>query len=133
MNKFVLALVALLSYETSQACSIQVNDAYQKNLLIAYAASEMGINLEKTFSMSATNYQLSFSGGSGGGSCPTHQHTEARVSLTYLKNKFTKCTMTVTVQRAEQIGETLAPGPFETIATALPASSCSLIFTPRVQ
>ncbi len=129
INIFLLAS-SLLWIQNSHACSIQVNHQYEKNILVALAASEMRVDLSKATRIQVADYHLLATGGTGA-DCPTHLNTDARITVNYDQNLLVKCSFSVTVSRRLQIGEVpILTEPMEVVNTALPVSGCTRIPLP---
>lgn len=123
----IISGLGMVQASSAEACSVSVNSLYQQNLLVGIAAAEMNISLTKATSIAVLDYTQGFSGSAGPSACPAYLNTSARVTINYMQNRFTRCSMSVTVNRSLQMGEVLMSGPFEAVSTARPISSCSLI------
>ncbi len=124
---FALSILSITLIENAQACSMEINQLYQKNLLVAYAASEMNVNLAKASSIAVSAYAQTLSGEASAGSCPTHLNNQAQVVIKYKPNVFQQCTASVLVKKMEQIGGEMVDGPMIEIQTESVSKSCSSI------
>ncbi len=134
-KKFVLmaALLAVTGMADAWACSVSVNDTYQKNLLVAHAAGFFDLALTDVEATSMEDYGRSFEGGSGGGSCPDYLVTEARVTITHKPKPSEECTSTITVRVSAYLGDGVPAGPMEEVEFTAPALACSTSSGPYLR
>ena len=102
--------------------------AIGKNLLVAYAAGAMNVDLAKATSIGIADYTHAYSGIDSGSNCAAFLTSQARISVSYKPNLFTQCSFSVTVRKVEQVGITPDLNqPMIDITTELPVSGCSVI------
>lgn len=124
----VLSSLSLLWIENSNACQVGVMTQYQKNLLVAYAASEMNVDLSKATFIRTSEYSHQFSGAPDGNSCPRIMENQARVEVTYKPNILTTCSFSVMVHKRELIDFTTPVTEMPLVITLeSPTSSCTRI------
>jgi len=121
---FMLFGVALILSHNVMACSVAVNDNYQKNLLIAHGASHLDVALSSVSSTTLSGYSRHFVGEIPYSACPENLETSATISFRYSPARFQNCNATVTVTRVEFIGE-VPTGPIETLSYSGLSASCS--------
>lgn len=122
---FILAsFITIASVADVAACSMSVDDNYQKNLLVAHAASFNSLALTGVKSTAVETYAKTFEGGSGSG-CPDYLVAEARISFEYAPKKNHECSAAVTVRSRIYIGNDLPDGQFEDIQFISPEKACS--------
>ncbi len=125
MKKFMLSLVMLVAAAKGMACSMEVDQNYTKNLLVAHALSYNEHFVGSVSGITTTDYDLSFSGGSGGGSCPDYLITSARVSYSHSPSLIKHCTYSVTVTQTTYMGNGIPHGPLDDVSFSAPAAACS--------
>ena len=127
----ILAVLSVGIMKNANACSQSLNQLFDKNLLVAYAAGEMNVDLAKATSIAITDYSYEFSGVDSGSNCSAYVDSQARISVSYKPNVLTNCSFSVTVHKTEQVGITPdLSHPMLDIVTASPVSGCTL--TPIV-
>ncbi len=128
---FILSILSISIVESANACSQSVNQLFDKNLLVAYAAGSMNVDLAKATSISIASYTHSFSGDDIGSNCAAFLNSQARISVSYKPNAYTACSFSVTVRKVEQVGQTPdLSQPMLDINTELPVSGCRIIPIP---
>lgn len=127
MKSILFLLLSISFAEGAHACSMSINQLYQKNLLVGYAASEMNVDLSKASSISISGYSQALSGEPTAGECPTVLQNQAQIILKYKPTLFNQCTVSLLVKKIEQIGGEMLNGPMIEIQTEAVAKSCSLI------
>ena len=125
MKQAFLFLVLLVGAAKGFACSMSVNHNYTKNLLVAHAAGYHDLSLAAVSGIAITDYDHSFEGGAGGGSCPDYLITTARVSMNHSPSALSHCTYNVTVTHTVYIGNDLPDGPMEDVAFSSATAACS--------
>jgi hypothetical protein len=125
MKKIFLFVVLMIAAAKSFACSMEVDENYTKNLLVAHAASFHSLFLPSTSGVTVTDYSLSFEGGAGGGSCPDYMVTSARVHLEHVKSATSICSYDVTVVHTVYIGNDIPSGPVENVEFLDATAACS--------
>jgi|GEM_PF-5897227 len=125
MKQIALFVVLMIAAAKSFACSMEVNETYTKNLLVAHAASYNDLLLASTSGVTVEDYDLAFDGGAGGGSCPDYMITSARVKLEHQKSASTQCSYEVTVVHTVYIGSGTPAGAVENVEFLDPAAACS--------
>jgi|NOAtaT_7_FD_contig_21_11385489_length_481_multi_6_in_0_out_0_1 hypothetical protein len=124
----ILSILSISLVEKAQACSQSVNQLFDKNLLVAYAAGEMNVDLAKATSIAINDYSYEFTGNEPETNCSTSLISQARISVSYKPNSFTNCSFSVTVRKTEQAGITPdLTRPLLDIVTELPVSGCTRI------
>ena len=126
---FVIFLFIFVVTSTSFACSIQVDDNYDKNILVANAASFNDLSLASASEISITSFSRSFSGELTPSSCPNYMRSSARISMSSTPVPFQNCSYTVTVVINRFIGEVYPAGPIEEISFESPEAACSTAFS----
>ena len=122
----ILSILSISIVENAQACSQRVNQLFDKNLLVAYAAGEMNVDLAKATSIVIHDYSSEFTGVDVGSNCSAFLNSQARISVSYKPNAFTQCSFSVTVHKTEQVGMTPdLSHPMLDISTELPVSGCT--------
>lgn len=124
-SKICLLFIILLSAANTLACSIEVDDNAQKNILMANAASFNDLSLSSVSALSLTNYAKNFSADPGGGRCPEYMTIEGRVSMSSSPTVFKHCSYTVTVKVKSYIGDSIPDGPIEEVTFEAPLAACS--------
>lgn len=125
---FILSIISISIVEKAHACSQSVNQLFDKNLLVAYAAGAMNVDLAKATSIGIADYTHAYSGIDSGSNCAAFLTSQARISVSYKPNLFTQCSFSVTVRKVEQVGITPDLNqPMIDITTELPVSGCSVI------
>ncbi|HXH75743.1 MAG TPA: hypothetical protein VNJ08_12290 [Bacteriovoracaceae bacterium] len=107
-------------------------DNFQKNLLVAHAASHLDISLGKVTSTTIANYSRSFLG-EHPSDCPDFLRTEAKISFKYAPAKFQKCDASVTVVRKYFMGDLLESPEvlLEELTYLGETAACSTTAIPR--
>lgn len=124
----ILSIISIGIVEKAHACSQSVNQLFDKNLLVAYAAGVMNVDLGKATSISIADYSHAYSGVDSGSNCAAFLTSQARISVSYKPNLLTNCSFSVTVRKIEQVGITPdLSQPMLDIQTELPVSGCSTI------
>jgi hypothetical protein len=126
MKKLAAALIVLVLalVQNVFACSVSVNDLYQKNLLTAHGASHLNISFSTVNSISITGYSKLFIGEDPVSHCPEWLQTQARISFRYSPRKYETCDASLTVTRREFMGET-PTGPIEELSYSEAHAACS--------
>ena len=126
-----LSILNISLMNNSQACSQAINQLFDKNLLVAYAAGSMNVDLAKSNSISIIDYSFSTYGVDAGSNCDAFLDSQARISVNYKPNLFTNCSFSVTIRKVEQIGMTpKLDQPMLNITTEMPVSGCSITHFP---
>ena len=140
MKKFFVfalqALVVSLSMAPKQAfsCSVAINDNYEKNLLVAHAASHLDISIGSVTATTIAEYSKTLLGNVEPYDCPEYLSTQAKISFKYKKKKFQSCSASIFVKHDQYMGE--EPGvplyelDFSSITLACSTSS-GVIIAPR--
>jgi hypothetical protein len=134
-KKFALlaAFIAVTGLADAYACSVSVNDNYQKNLLVAHAASYYDLALTGVTSTAIVDYARSFEGAGGGASCPDYLVTEARVTLEHRPKVSEECSNAITVRIRSYMGDGLPDGPMEEVEFISPELACSTSSGPYIR
>lgn len=134
-KKFALlaAFIAVTGLADANACSVSVDDNYQKNLLVAHAASYYDLALTGVSSTAIADYARSFEGGGGGASCPDYLVTEARVTFEHKPRVNQECSNTITVRIRSHMGDELPDGPMEEVEFISPELACSTSSGPYIR
>lgn len=123
----ILSIISISFVESSHACSQNVNQLFDKNLLVAYAAGVMNVDLAKANSIAIADYTHAYSGVDSGSNCNKFLTSQARISVSYKPNLITNCSFSVTVRKIEQVGITPdLTQPMLDIVTELPVSGCTV-------
>lgn len=125
MKQVFLFVVLMIAAAKSFACSMEVEENYTKNLLVAHAASFHSLFLPSTSGVTVNDYSLSYEGGAGGGSCPDYLITSARVHLEQVKSATTQCSYEVTIVHTVYIGNDTPDGPVENVEYLDATAACS--------
>ncbi|GEM_PF-4498808 len=128
-NFIVLAVSLMALSQETKACSVSVNDLFQKNLLAAYGVGHFGISLTSISGLIVTAYSKGLEEEDPSTLCPQYLRTQATVSFKHSPTKFQTCTKTITVNRRAFIGD-WPSGPLETVRYLTPSSSCSIVRLP---
>ncbi|MGE3611796.1 MAG: hypothetical protein AB7I27_19560 [Bacteriovoracaceae bacterium] len=128
-NLFFAAVLSFISI-SALACSVSVNDNFQKNLLIALGASHLDIPLTKVSATTLSGYVKSFEGADPVSECPQHLVTAASIHFKYSPSLYQTCEANVTVNRNYFIGE-IPDGPIEQVNFSGMSASCSTTI-PRI-
>ena len=127
----ILSILSISIVKGAQACTQNVNQLFDKNLLVAYAAGEMNVDLAKATSIAINAYSSDFSGVDSGSNCSAFLNSTARISVSYKPNLYTNCSFSVTVHKTEQVGITPdLSQPMLNITTEMPVSGCT--YTPII-
>ncbi len=125
---FIFSILSILFVNSALACTQSVNQLFDKNLLVAYAAGVMNVDLAKASSIAINEYFSEFTGVDAGSNCSAYLNSQARISVSYKPNVFTQCSFSVTVHKTEQVGMTPdLSHPMLDISTESPISSCTII------
>ncbi len=125
MKQIALFVVLMIAAAKGFACSMEVDENYTKNLLVAHAASYNGLFLPSTSGVTVNDYTLNYEGGAGGGSCPDYMITSARVKLEHNKSTTSQCSYEVTVVHTVYIGSDTPDGPVENVEFLDATAACS--------
>lgn len=125
MKNLMLGLVVLLVAAKGMACSMEVDQNYTKNLLAAHGVSYNDHFLGNVKNLTVTNYQLSFEGGSGGGSCPDYIITSATIAYEHSPNLKTQCSYELVVTSRVYMGDGIPDGAIEDISFSSATAACS--------
>lgn len=110
----------------SYACSIQVDDNYTKNELMAHAVSFNDLSLSNVSGLAVSAYGRTFEEGEGNpGSCPDYMNVSGRVSMNHSPSAIQHCTYSVTVTVRSYMGEEFPDGPIEEVTFSAPEAACS--------
>lgn len=101
----ILVVSFLIAMKQASACSVAINDNYEKNLLVAQAASHMNISLAKVTSTTIAEYSRSLLGNIEPFDCPEFLSTQARISFKYKPKKNQNCDASVVVHHQQYMGE----------------------------
>ena len=71
-SKVCLFLIILLGAANALACSIEVDNNYTKNQLIAHGVSFNDLSLSSVSGLSINSFQRSFTNDPGHGGCPEY-------------------------------------------------------------
>lgn len=108
------------------ACSVSVNNTFQKNELIAKAASHLGISLDVVSAITISNYEKEFTGSVGPSSCPEYLEIGGRVNFKYSQGK-KSCSAIVEVHIKQYMGEEIPTGPMEEVSFTNESSKCLVL------
>ncbi len=121
----VLFLIFAASMADSKACSIGVNNNYQKNLLVAQAANELGIGLTSVTSTAVSAYGYETEGSAPVTECPLYFISRAHVSFEYSPAAGQNCSASIDVQMRDYMGEDLPDGPLFEVTSSNAELACS--------
>jgi hypothetical protein len=131
MKTITYSLLAVLSIgmmKNANACSQEVNQLFDKNLLVAYAAGDRNVDLAKATSIAINDYAYNYSGVDSGSNCSAYLNSQARITVNYKPNPLMSCTLSVTIRKIEQVGITPdLSHPMLDIVSESPISSCKRI------
>lgn len=127
----ILFMVFMVSITKSFACSVRVDDNYQKNLLVAHAANYNDVSLIHASDISLTSYAKGFSGAVGGADCPDYLTTSARISMAHKPKATETCSYTLTVRIRTYVGEEMPTEPTENVTFEAATAACSTRKVPR--
>jgi hypothetical protein len=121
-----VSVVGVLVWVNSvQACSVQVNEPYIKNEMIAAAANEFRIPLTTATRITLTDYSRAFVGTNPEYDCPLRLESQAQITINYSPNAFTRCELSVREVQSDSMSDELAPHASHTFQ--FPTSSCTLV------
>lgn len=126
MQKLAIIIVMLLVVLVNKvfACSVSVNDNFQKNLLAAYGASHLDIALSTVSDTDVEDYARTFDGVDPY-ECPLYLETSARVSFQYSPKKFENCDASVVVHHRQYMGSVAPTGPIDELTYSEMTAACS--------
>ncbi len=128
----VMAITLFLASKHLLACSVHVDDNYQKNLLAAHGAGHLTLSLASVSSTTITDYSKSFLGSVGPSHCPEYLKTKAKVKFKYSPTPLKTCESTVVVTRQEFMGDEITEGvQFEKLSFESESVSCAISRLPR--
>ena len=110
---FVMILIAGLT--KSFACSLQVDDNADKNMLAAHAVSSTDLSLTAVKALAIASFTRSFEDDGPTGSCPDYMTVRARISYTHVKSIVESCSYAVTVSVRSYMGEEWPEGPIQEV------------------
>lgn len=125
MRQAFLFLFVMFGAVEGFACSMQVDENYTKNFLMAHAASFNELSLSNVSGVTVTDYDLSFSTGEALGACPDYMMASGRVSYNHSPTPTQHCSYAVTVTQTNYIGNALPSGPIEDVTFTNAVASCS--------
>src|SRR6476620_231598 len=108
MKKLVLIAIMVLIVVVNKvfACSVHVNDLYEKNLLAAHGANHLALDLASVRSHQPPDYAQACEGADAY-ECPLYLCTSAKVIFAYSPSKFQHCNASVVVTRRQYMGSEL--------------------------
>lgn len=109
----------------SFACSMETDQNYTKNLLMAHGVSGAGLSLSKVTSLKVEDYGESYSGGTGRGSCPDYVTFSGKVSMNHTSSALKDCKYSSVVTIKAYIGNDLPTGPMEDISISEQEATCT--------
>jgi hypothetical protein len=124
----ILFMIFAASSADSRACSIAVNHNYQKNLLVAHAASELNVALSSVTATSLTEYDHDLEGSEPVSHCPLYLISRAKVSFNYSPARYQTCSASVIVEMREFMGE-VPSGPILEVTSTNAELACSTSIT----
>lgn len=124
-SKVCLFFIILLGAANALACSIEVDNNYTKNQLIAHGVSFNDLSLSSVSGLSINSFQRSFTSDPGNGGCPEYMNVSGRVSMNYLPAAGQNCTYSVNVTVRSYMGEGLPDGAIEEVIFERPEAACS--------
>ncbi|MBA2405354.1 MAG: hypothetical protein H0V66_11330 [Bdellovibrionales bacterium] len=130
MLKVSLFFMMLVGSINSFACSIQVDDNYTRNQMMAHGVSFHDLSLSNVSALAVSAYGRSFIDGRGpAGSCPDYMVVTGRVSLNHSPSAVQHCTYSITVTVKSYMGEDLPDGPIEEVTFSDAEAACSYSIT----
>ena len=124
-SKIFLFLIFLLGAINSLACSIQFDENYIKNELMAHGVSYNDLSLSSVSGLGISGFGKSFSADPGDGSCPEYLTVFGRVSMNHSPAADQSCSYSVTVKVKSYMGEEMLDGPIEEVTFENPEAACS--------
>jgi hypothetical protein len=124
-SKMFLFFIFLFGTANALACSIEVDNNYTKNQLIAHGVSFNDLSLSSVSGLSIASFQRSFTADPGNGGCPEYMNVSGRVSMNYSPAAGQHCTYSVSVTVRSFMGEELPDGPIEEVIFERPEAACS--------
>ncbi len=109
----------------SLACSIQVDNNYTKNILMAHAVSFNDLSLSSVSGLTIASFARSLSEDPGDGSCSEYMTESGRVSFNNSPAAGQNCSFSVTVRVRSYMGEEIPDGPIEEVSFESPEAACS--------
>lgn len=125
-SKIGLFFIILLGAFNSLACSIEVDNNYTKNQLIAHGVSFNDLSLSNVSALSASGFQRTFTNDPGNGGCPEYMNVSARVSMNHSSSATKNCSYSVTVTVRNYMGEGFPDGPIEEVIFENAEAACSV-------
>lgn len=129
MLKVSLFVLVLMGAINSFACSIQVDDNYTKNQLMAHGVSFHDLSLGGVSGLVVTNFGRELLNDPGDGSCPDYLQVSGRVSFNHNPSISSSCSYAVTVTVKSYMGEDLPDGPIEEVTFSDAEAACSTSFS----
>jgi hypothetical protein len=125
-NFLVLSLFSLIAYSADVfSCSIQVKELQTTNSLVAAAANEFNIPLNKVTNITTSNFAFRLYEPVPDSSCEHYLEFKVQVKINYQPTKFQKCELNVEAILTQDLyAESY---PFEEYSFNLPTSSCTKI------
>ncbi len=124
-----LFMCLLIGITEGRACQIQIDDNYQKNILMAHGVSFHDVSLSSASGTALTGYDVSFSTGESLGSCPDYINVSGRVAFNHVKSAVESCTYAVNVTVKTYMGEEMPDGPIEEVIFEEGEATCSISFS----
>lgn len=125
MLKVSLFVLVLMGAINSFACSIQVDDNYTKNQLMAHGVSFHDLSLTQVSGLAVSAFDRDFLNDPGDGGCPEYLQVSARVSFNHNPSIVSSCSYAVTVTVKTYMGEDLPDGPIEQVTFSDAEAACS--------
>ena len=125
MKKAFLFLSLVLHTVTGFACSMEVDQNYLKNFLVAHAASFHEISLTSVTGIAVLDFDLNYEGGSGGGDCPDYMISTARVTFKHSPTVVKNCSYSIVVTEKTYIGNELPTSGIQDVTYTNKVVTCS--------
>jgi hypothetical protein len=123
----ILSFSILCLLQTSafaQTCAQLPDDSYEKNVMIGYGASELGVDLTTATSIGVSDFAKTFVPITGGDGCRSKSTSQAKISFTYARGTDFTCTGSITIYRTERLGKASAKSQYTMVKSEGANSAC---------